>query len=56
MGALYIRVRARNPWPLLYGGPHERKMRAGTENVAGAVGFGRAAEWVVEESAGRSSA
>ncbi len=26
-------------------------MRAGTENVPGAAGFGRAAEWVVEESA-----
>lgn len=30
--------------PLLYGGPQERKRRAGTENVAGAVGFGSAAE------------
>jgi cysteine desulfurase len=49
MGALYIRKGAELR-PLLYGGPHERKMRAGTENVAGAVGFGRAAEWVVEES------
>jgi cysteine desulfurase len=49
MGALYVRkgVELR---PLLYGGPHERKMRAGTENVAGAAGFGRAAEWVIEES------
>ncbi len=50
MGALYIRKGAALR-PLLYGGPHERKMRAGTENVAGAAGFGRAAEWVVEESA-----
>ncbi len=49
MGALYIRKGAELR-PLLYGGPHERKMRAGTENVAGAVGFGRAAEWVKEES------
>ncbi len=49
MGALYIR-KGTELRPLLYGGPHERKMRAGTENVAGAVGFGRAAEWVVEES------
>jgi cysteine desulfurase len=49
MGALYIRKGAELR-PLLYGGPHERKMRAGTENVAGAVGFGRAAEWVIEES------
>jgi cysteine desulfurase len=50
MGALYIR-KGTELRPLLYGGPHERKMRAGTENVAGAVGFGRAAEWVTEESA-----
>jgi cysteine desulfurase len=49
IGALYIRKGAELR-PLLYGGPHERKMRAGTENVAGAVGFGRAAEWVIEES------
>lgn len=49
MGALYVRKGAELR-PLLYGGPHERKMRAGTENVAGAVGFGRAAEWVIEES------
>jgi cysteine desulfurase len=47
MGALYIRKSAELR-PLLYGGPHEGKMRAGTENVAGAVGFGRAAKWVIE--------
>jgi cysteine desulfurase len=54
MGALYVRkgVELR---PLIYGGPHERKMRAGTENVAGAVGFGRAAEWVIEESAAEAA-
>src|SRR4029079_11860124 len=50
MGALFVRKGA-DVRPLLYGGPHERKMRAGTENVAGAAGFGRAAEWVCEESA-----
>jgi cysteine desulfurase len=50
MGALYIRKGAELR-PLLYGGPHERKMRAGTENVAGAAGFGRAAQWVVEGGA-----
>lgn len=49
MGALYIR-KGTELRPLLYGGPHERKMRAGTENVPGAVGFGRAAEWVIAES------
>jgi cysteine desulfurase len=47
VGALYVRKGAEIR-PLLYGGPHERKARAGTENVAGAVGFGRAAEWVME--------
>lgn len=49
MGALFVR-KGVDVRPLIYGGPHERKMRAGTENVAGAVGFGRAAEWVIEES------
>jgi len=30
--------------PLLYGGSHERQRRAGTENLAGIVGLGKAAE------------
>jgi cysteine desulfurase len=34
--------------PLLHGGPHERQRRAGTENVPGIVGFGRAAELASE--------
>jgi cysteine desulfurase len=50
VGALYLR-KGTDLRPLIYGGPHERKLRAGTENVAGAAGFGRAAEWVIEESA-----
>ena len=54
IGALYIR-KGTDLRPLIYGGPHERKMRAGTENVAGAAGFGRAAEWVVEESAAEAA-
>jgi len=31
---------------MMYGGRHERERRAGTENVAGAVALGRAAEWI----------
>jgi cysteine desulfurase len=43
VGALYIRggTRLRQ---LLYGGHHQRGFRPGTENVAGIVGLGRAAE------------
>jgi cysteine desulfurase len=54
MGALYVRkgIELR---PLLYGGPHEHKMRAGTENVPAAAGFGRAAEWVIEQGAAEAS-
>lgn len=48
-GALFVR-KGTPLRPFVYGGPHERKLRAGTENVAGAVGFGRAAEWVMKES------
>jgi cysteine desulfurase len=47
VGALYVRKGTELP-PLLYGGPHENKLRAGTENVAGAVGFARAAKWIVD--------
>ncbi|MGQ9712251.1 MAG: cysteine desulfurase NifS [Desulfotomaculales bacterium] len=43
MGALYIRNGTRMA-PLMVGGAQERGMRAGTENVAGIVGFGKAAE------------
>ena len=42
-GALYVRRGVRlSPW--LHGGGQEREKRAGTENVAGIVGFGKAAE------------
>ncbi len=54
MGALYVR-KGVDVRPLMYGGPHERKMRAGTENVAGAAGFGRAAQWVMEESSAEAA-
>ncbi len=43
VGALCIRRNTRLK-PLFFGGHHERDRRAGTENVAGIVGFGAAAE------------
>src|SRR5438552_3413994 len=43
VGALYAR-RGLRLHPLLIGGPQERGRRGGTENVAGIVGFGVAAE------------
>jgi len=42
-GALYV-GRGTLLRPLLYGGSHERSRRAGTENLPGIVGFGKAAE------------
>src|SRR5213080_3956878 len=43
VGALYVRGGTRLR-PLLYGGHHQRGVRPGTENVAGIVGLGKAAE------------
>jgi cysteine desulfurase len=43
IGALYVRGGTRLK-QLLYGGHHQRGVRPGTENVAGIVGFGKAAE------------
>ena len=43
VGALYIR-KGTQLEPLMFGGHHERDRRPGTENVAGIVGLGKAAE------------
>ncbi len=43
IGALFVRRNVRLT-PMLHGGSHERQRRAGTENVPGIVGLGKAAE------------
>jgi cysteine desulfurase len=58
IGALYIRGGTRLH-QLLYGGHHQRGFRPGTENVAGIVGMGKAAELArksLAEDAARISA
>jgi cysteine desulfurase len=46
VGALFVRKGTKLE-PMLYGGSHERSRRAGTENVPGIVGLGKAAELAV---------
>ena len=48
VGALYLR-RGSSLDSLVHGGPQEREMRAGTENTAGIVGLGQAAELAKQE-------
>ena len=47
VGGLYIRKGARVQ-PQIVGGPQERQVRAGTENVPGIIGMGAAAEAALE--------
>jgi cysteine desulfurase len=48
IGALYVRKGVKLS-PIVYGGGQERGLRSATENVAGIVGFGAAAEIAREE-------
>jgi cysteine desulfurase len=52
IGVLFVRRNVRLS-PMLHGGTHERQRRAGTENVPGIVGLGRAAEladaWLTQD-------
>ncbi|MDD5190244.1 MAG: cysteine desulfurase NifS [Dehalococcoidales bacterium] len=54
IGALYIRQGVKIE-PLIHGGAQENSMRAGTENVPGIVGFGRAAELAAAEQPGEAA-
>ncbi|MCT4565403.1 MAG: cysteine desulfurase NifS [Maledivibacter sp.] len=47
IGGMYVRKGVRID-PLIHGGAQEKRKRAGTENIPGIVGFGKAAEIAVE--------
>ena len=53
VGAMYIR-KGTKITPQLFGGHHEMGKRAGTENVAGIVGFGKAAELALKDIDGEA--
>jgi cysteine desulfurase len=53
IGALYVRDSARIA-PVALGGPHESGMRAGTQNLLGAVAFGAVAEVATNSMAAES--
>ena len=53
IGALYVRDFARLA-PIVFGGPHESGMRAGTPNLLGAVSFGVAAGAAMDAMAAES--
>jgi cysteine desulfurase len=59
IGVLFVRRNVRLA-PMLHGGTHERQRRAGTENVAGIVGLGKAAEiadaWLTSEGPNKLTA
>ena len=53
IGILYVR-RGTQIEPLFFGGTHERQRRAGTENVVGIIGLGRAAEIATQSTSNGS--
>ena len=54
IGALYVRKGTKFK-PLILGGPQERRRRAGTENVPGILGLGKAAELAASQLEQRRS-
>jgi len=54
IGALYVRQGTKLE-PLLHGGLQERKRRAGTENLAGIAGFGKAVELATDQLEARQA-